>query len=57
MLNILWLAKVLHPDLFADLDLAAEVKEYYSIFYDYELTDEQAADLLNSKMNKDYKNG
>jgi len=57
VLNILWLAKVLHPDLFADLDLAAEVKAYYSIFYDYELTDEQAADLLNSKMNKDYKNG
>jgi ABC-type Fe3+-hydroxamate transport system, periplasmic component len=57
VLNILWLAKVLHPDLFQDLDLEAEVKEYYSTFYGYDLTDEQARDLLNSAMNKDYKNG
>ena len=57
VLNILWLAKVLHPDLFQDLDLEAEVREYYSTFYGYDLTDEQARDLLNSAMNKDYKNG
>ncbi len=57
VLNILWLAKVLHPELFEDLDLAAEVKEYYSTFYGYELSDEQANDLINSKMNNEYKNG
>jgi iron complex transport system substrate-binding protein len=39
------LAKALHPELFADLDLRAEVQRYYHRFYRTDLTDAEA-DLL-----------
>lgn len=41
-----YLAKKLHPELFEDLDLAAEVKDFYARFYRCALTDAQAAALL-----------
>ena len=40
------LAKKLHPELFEDLDLSAELKEFYARFYRCALSDEQAAKLL-----------
>lgn len=46
VLNILWLAKLFHPDLFEDLDMVAEVQEYYSTFYGYDLSEEQAELIL-----------
>ena len=46
VLNILWLAKLLHPDLFEDLDMVAEVQEYYSTFYGYDLSEEHAKLIL-----------
>lgn len=47
VLNILYVAKTLHPDLFTDLDMVAEVQEYYSTFYDTTLTSAQAQNILN----------
>ena len=41
-----YLAKKLHPELFEDLDLSAELKEFYARFYRCALSDEQAAKLL-----------
>lgn len=41
-----YMAKTLHPELFADLDLTAEFKEFFARFYHYRLTDDQAAKLL-----------
>jgi iron complex transport system substrate-binding protein len=41
-----YLAKTLHPDLFADLDLVAEVRSFYSRFYRYPLSEDQARNLL-----------
>lgn len=41
-----WLAKKLHPDLFEDLDLVAEVKDFYLRFYRCALSDEQAGKLV-----------
>lgn len=46
VLLMLYLAKTLHPDLFGDLDLVAETREFYSRFYRYPLSNEQAALLL-----------
>lgn len=40
------IAKDLHPDLFEDLDMVAEVKEYFSAFYDYDLSDDEAERVL-----------
>lgn len=41
------IAKILHPDLFEDLDMVEEVKNYYHDFYEYDLTDDQANRILN----------
>ncbi|MCI1944977.1 ABC transporter substrate-binding protein [Clostridium luticellarii] len=41
-----YIAKVLHPDLFKDLDMRKEIKEYYSKFYHYNLTDNEADRIL-----------
>lgn len=47
-LQILWIAKTLHPDKFKDLNMVKEVKFFYSKFYCYELTDDEANRILNS---------
>ena len=39
-LTLLWMSKTLYPDLFADIDLEQEVKDYYMEIYGVELTDE-----------------
>ena len=44
---VMYVAQILHPDLFEDLDMVEEVKYFYSTFFGYELTDEQAGYLLN----------
>ena len=42
-----YLAKKFYPDRFADLDMVAEVKDYYARFYHYRLTDDEARGILN----------
>ncbi|AKB37936.1 ABC transporter, solute-binding protein [Methanosarcina siciliae C2J] len=42
-----WTAKMLYPDLFADMDLSGLTREFYSEFFHYELTDEELDMLLN----------
>lgn len=41
-----YFAKTLHPELFKDLNMTNEVKDYYSRFYHYDLTDEEANRIL-----------
>jgi len=41
-----WMAKQMYPELFEDLDIEQEIKDYYSEFYGLELTDEQVALIL-----------
>lgn len=45
-LLVLWMAQILHPELFGDINIVEEVKYYYSEFYEYELTDEQAQNVI-----------
>lgn len=45
-LLVMWLAKMLHPDLFRDLDIVTEVRDYYRKFYHYPLTAEEARLIL-----------
>jgi len=49
VLLLQFLAKLLYPELFADLDLAAEVKAYYARFYRTILTDAEVANLLQGR--------
>ena len=42
----LLIAKTLYPEQFADVDLKAELKSFYSEFFHYDLTDEEAERIL-----------
>lgn len=46
-LMLLWMAKTNYPELFSDIDLEAEMKEYYQKFYGIELTDEDIVKIFN----------
>lgn len=46
-LLVLWMATFLQPELFSDIDMIEEVKYYYSEFYEFELTDEQAQNVID----------
>jgi iron complex transport system substrate-binding protein len=45
-LQVQWAAKLLHPELFTDLDMVAATKSFYTRFLHYDLTDEQAGRIL-----------
>ena len=44
--TMLWLAKTLYPEQFADVDIIAETKAYYKEVFGVELTDSQAASIF-----------
>ena len=46
-LALKWMASIAHPDKFADVDMAAELKQFYQDIYDYELSDEQVSMILD----------
>lgn len=46
ILLVMDMAKTLHPEKFADLDMNAEVREFYSTFFDYDLSEKEAAQIL-----------
>jgi iron complex transport system substrate-binding protein len=45
-LQVLWAAKTLHPARFPDLDLAAETRRFYRLFYAYELNAAETKNIL-----------
>jgi len=46
-LTLLWLAQTLHPELFADIDLHQEIRDFYQRFYGLTLTDADLHLMLN----------
>lgn len=46
---LLWMAKTLYPEHFADIDMAETVREYYSDVMGISLTDEEIESILNPK--------
>ncbi|MBR1811448.1 MAG: ABC transporter substrate-binding protein [Clostridia bacterium] len=44
--TLLWLAKSVYPDLFADIDVTAEAKSYYQDVFGVELSDEDIASIF-----------
>jgi len=46
-LMLLWMAKTNYPDLFADIDMEQEIRDYYKNFYNLELTDEDIVNIFN----------
>jgi iron complex transport system substrate-binding protein len=47
ILYVEYLAQILHPDLFSELDMVTEVQEYYAKFFNTELTEAQANYILS----------
>jgi len=45
-LEPLWLAKILHPELAASLDIKQKTKEFYRDNYYYELSDEETENIM-----------
>ena len=48
-LAILWLAQTLYPEYFPEVDIVAEMNTYYTTFYDYEIDDATAQEILSGK--------
>lgn len=48
-LAILWTAKTLYPDKFEGIDMVKETKKFYKEFFNYDLTDEKAEEILSGK--------
>lgn len=48
-LAILWSAKILYPELFAQIDMKAETKAFYKKFFNYELSEEMTKKILSGK--------
>ena len=46
ILLVEFMAKTIHPELFEDLDMAAEIQEFYTKFFDYEISYEDATKIL-----------
>ena len=47
ILLVMNMAKLLHPDLFEDLNMENEIMEFYKKFFDYDLTGQEADWILN----------
>jgi iron complex transport system substrate-binding protein len=46
-LFVMWLARLLHPDEFSDLDIEHEIREFYQRFYRYRLTGDEVRRILH----------
>ncbi|MDF2505393.1 ABC transporter substrate-binding protein [Clostridium sp.] len=46
-LQPLWTAKSLHPDMFTNVDMNKETKNFYKTYYNYNLTDDEVNSILN----------
>jgi iron complex transport system substrate-binding protein len=49
-LELMWMAKILHPDKFVNLDLNKEIKEFYATFFNYNLTDDEVERILTLQL-------
>jgi iron complex transport system substrate-binding protein len=49
LLQLKWASKLFHPDMFEDVDIEAEVKDFYSKFLNYDLTDQEVSYILEAK--------
>ena len=47
-LQVLWAAKLLHPTLFADLDVNQETKSFYARFFHHTLTDSELTSIMDA---------
>ena len=51
-ITLLWMAKTVYPELFADIDLTKEVKTYYEKLYGIRLSDAQVSGMFEPRANR-----
>lgn len=49
-LQLLWAGKLLHPELFTTVDVAAATKRFYKTYFAYDLTDAQVQKILTANL-------
>lgn len=49
LLQLQWAATILHPDLFADIDIHKSVRDFYATYLDYQLSDDDITRLLQAQ--------
>ena len=49
-----WVAQIVHPYLFEDIDMAEEIKDFYRRFFDFELSDELVTLILEGRALRDW---
>ena len=47
-LQVLWAAKLLHPELFPDLDIKRETLDFYAKYFHHALTDDEYASIIDA---------
>lgn len=52
-MQILWAATVVYPEKYADIDIVQETRDFYKNFFYYDLTIEEANEILKVAENKD----
>lgn len=52
ILGVWWLGQVVYPDIYNEYDMNEVAKEYYRLFWNYELTDKEAEELLAHSIKK-----
>ena len=52
-LMMMWLATLIQPDIFSDINIEQEVKDYFTNYFQYTLTDEDLAQIMSDAANAD----
>jgi iron complex transport system substrate-binding protein len=47
-LQVLWAAKMIHPELFSDLDIKRETINFYAKYFHHALTDDEYSSIVNA---------
>ncbi len=55
-LAIYWLGKQVYPELYADVDLVGKTRDFYQIFFDYKLSDEEISLIFSGEGMRKEKN-
>ena len=50
-ITLLWFAKTVYPEIFSDIDLIKETREYYKDIFDIDLTNDQIMSIYNPDAN------
>jgi iron complex transport system substrate-binding protein len=46
ILGVWWLGQLIYPDVYNDYDMVDTAREYYDLFWHYDLTEDEAKEML-----------